>query len=215
MKRRYLLFIMVLTIIIPSKIKAICDDSEVSLMQQYSKDITYNYTYNEKNDKVTFDIIFTNLKNIISIKSPLDNKYYTNYSEITIKNLQPGEGYNFEIYSSNLCPSTPLKTLYIEMPGYNKYYNDKICEGIEEFKYCQKWINLPFGYDRLSSEVNKYKKEINEKKEKNKQTNNSFLAKLKKLIEKYFSTKYLLILSIMITLGIIIMVLRDRKSNLD
>lgn len=212
MKRRYLLLLLITILISPSKIKAICDDSKVSLMQQYSKDVTYNYTYVEKNDTVTFDITFTNLKNVVSIKSPLDGKYYTNYSEVTIKNLKPNIGYNFEIYSSSLCPSEPLKTLYITMPGYNKYYKDKICEGLEEFKYCQKWINLPFGYDRLKNEVENYKKKQEEQKKKEQKGNSTQFGKL---ISMIFSKNGLVILSIVITLGVVVMVLRDRKSNLN
>ena len=212
MKRRYLLLLLIAILILPSKIKAICDDSEVSLMQQYSKDVTYNYTYTEKNDAVTFDITFTNLKRIISIKNPLDGNYYTDYNEITIRNLQPNKGYNFEIYSSSLCPSEPLKTLYITMPGYNKYYKDKICEGLEDFKYCQKWINLPFGYDRLKNEIDNYKKKQENKQKKEEKSNSTQFGKI---ISMIFSKNGLVVLSIIITLGVVVMVLRDRKSNLN
>ena len=211
MKRRYALFLLITLFVLPSKIKAICNDSEVSLMQQYSKDVTYNYTYVEKNDNVTFDITFTNLKNILSIKNPLDNNYYTDYNEVTFKGLQPNKEYTFEIHSTGLCPTTAIKTLYIKMPGYNKYYKDKICEGLDDFKYCQKWINLPFGYDRLKSEIDNYKKKQEKQEEKN--TKND-LNQIKKYISMIFSKNGLVVLSIVITLGVVIMVLKDRRSDL-
>lgn len=214
MKRRYLVPVIMAILFLPSKIEAYCDNSTVSLMQQYSKDVTYSYTYNETNDNVTFDITFTNLKSTLLIKNPIDNKYYTNYSETTIKNLKPNTSYNFEIYASGLCPSTPLKTLYIELPGYNKYYKDEICNGLEEFKYCQKWINLPFDYEKLKSEVTKYKESLKEN-EPQKKKEETTLEKIKKIVSMIFSKEYLVVFSIMITIGVIVMVLRDRKSDLN
>lgn len=214
MKRRYLVLFILSILILPSKIEAICDNSSVSLMQQYSKDVTYSYTYKEIGDNVTFDITFTNLRSVISIKNPIDNKNYSGYDEVTIKNLKPNIGYNFEIYATSLCPSTPLKTLYIEIPGYNKYYNDKICEGLEEFKYCQKWINLPFNYERLKNEVTKYK-ELVAKKEGQKKKEETTFEKIKKFVSMIFTKNNLVILSVIVTIGVIVMVLRDRKSDLN
>ncbi|MDE5540013.1 MAG: hypothetical protein K2J20_05960 [Bacilli bacterium] len=94
--------------------------------------------------------------------------------------------YTITVYSSNKtgCPDTKLSTLYLTTPRYNDYSEWSICEGIEEYYLCYKYLSVDeVSENEFYNLAAKYK-EAKEKKqteddEKEKNKDKGFLGFLK------------------------------------
>ena len=124
-------------------------------------DITY-YPYDEGND-VRFNLIVTNASDFMFASDKNDvydsmNKNGEN-DEIRISNLIPGESYMFHFYAKDTnCFGTEIYNKKITLPNYNKFYNDAVCNGKEEFYLCNKWKEHNLSYDEFVKKVNEYQK---------------------------------------------------------
>lgn len=207
------IFLLFVLMIFPYETKALeCSDEQKYETQKLAYNVAYSYTYNEKDDKATFDITFTNLHNRLSIMDNSNNKVYSS-SEVVIKGLEPNREYSYDIYSAGFaCSSSSLRKINIKTPGYNKFYKDKICNGIEDFKYCQKWANIDIAYEELKREVSRYKLSLI--KQQNVEEETSQIGKVVNIIINIYTKYYYLILPTIIVLAIVFMIRDDKKSQL-
>ena len=72
-------------------------------------------------------------------------------------NVSPGT-YNIKIYGQTKSCDDLFENTMLYLPEYNKYSEDPLCKGIEEFVLCQPTYDKEIDYDTFVSRVNTYKK---------------------------------------------------------
>lgn len=210
---KYSLLIILSFILVPITIKgAVCSNSEKVTYQSLAKNISMSYEYTEENENAQFYATFTNVPEGFYLKN-LDTKetYYYTGSEMTIGGLEQGKKYRYGIYTTAFgCDSILLYTHYLNLPYYNPYYKDEICSGIENFKYCNKWINKKITYEEFKENVGKYLNKNNNVEKEEKIENISLFDILIDFYLKY----YIFVLPIIIVIGIVIIRKYNKKQDL-
>lgn len=216
MKKYSRMFILlVLFILFPKNVKAIaCENEDMVKWQSLAKNLTISYDAVEKNGQVDFAVTFSNMqKGLIVLDTKTGKKYSYTKPEFTISGLKAKASYRYEIYTSeDSCDHTLLFTLYANVPAYNSYYKDAVCEGIETYELCKKWKDVVYDYDEWKAKVIEYKNSLDKKgddlddPEKNK-------TWIEKIIEGYGKIYYIL-LPIIIVVGSIIIYVYNKKRDL-
>ncbi len=139
-----------------------CSNSELIDYKKYSDNITYRYDYVEQNNTVTFNVTISNLTPGIYL---LDENNQVRYdytgNDIVINNIQSGQSVYFSInVASGSCLDENLNFIRLQLPTYNPYYQDKVCEGYEYYKLCDKWSTHGLTYEKFLSNMEEYKKSL-------------------------------------------------------
>lgn len=210
MKRIFILIIIASLLVFPNRIKAECSDSEMIRLSNIANNINVSYTFNETTKK--FTIRFTNLTKDVTIKDVFNNKKYNQNTDIIINNVSSGS-YKFNMYS--MCDNELIKTKYIELPYLNNYYKNEECKGIEDYKYCRKWLNKKIDPEKWLQEIKKYKKSIenDNKKEEIVKTETSF-ARLKKIFINFYVSYYQFLLPCIVLTIIVVIIIKNKKDRL-
>ena len=169
MMRCYKLLILLAIILIPAKANALmCSNQDKVKFQKMAKNITTTYDYIEENGTVAFTVTLSNVPNDFVIQHlASDQEYRTENGEIVFNNMAAGTSYRFDVYTSDeACFLERLYSIYVNLPSYNPYYNDPICEGIENYKFCNKWQQVNLTYDEFVKEVNRYKASLKQPEKK-------------------------------------------------
>jgi len=211
MKKKILLCSMFLLFILPVK----ADTCSVTDKMKFKKmagfiETTY-YPYDEGNE-VRFSLIINNVD---------DFTYYTNkqltattgeYGELRFSGLIPGESYTFYFYAnSGNCLGTEIYNKTIVLPNYNKFYNDPVCNGKDEFYLCNKWKEHNLSYDEFVKQVNEYKPVEKQNIEINEENVKSFWDILIEIYLKYY---FVILIPIIIILISLIIYLRKKDDLL-
>lgn len=164
MKRFYALIVIIISFMfIPSSVNAsFCDYTELARLKNIANNINMSYHYVEQNEDVIFNITFSNLKEgikIIDLTNNLIYRYDVNSPlELNLNGYSDGKTYQFDIYAeSTNCENGKLLSLYANLPFYNKYYTNPICDGIESYTLCQKWYQHGFSNEEFIKRVKNYK----------------------------------------------------------
>ena len=151
---------LLLLLLIPISIKAECTNNEITRYKNLASNINNYYEYNEK-----FDITLYNVSNELIIKKLKDDipteeyKIDENSKQVKIGNIEPGTRITLGIYSKNKECDYRLRTININVPYLNKYYQDKVCENNDN-PLCSKWINTnSYTYEQFVYQVTKENKE--------------------------------------------------------
>lgn len=214
MKKLFKIFILSIIFLSPVQVNALmCSNKQKIQYQEMAKNIIANFEYVEANDDISFSIRISNIpQNFVIYDITNDRSYKYQGSELVIPNASKNTNYKFGSYYDSLeCEYQLLYTYYVNVPSYNKYYKDKICNGIEDYKLCSKWLNINYSYETWKSEVNKYinsleKKNVEEKKE----TTNNLLDK----ILDFYSDYYVYILPSIIVLCLMGVYAYNKKHDL-
>ena len=234
MSKKILLFIG-LFILLPMNAKAaLCENKDMIAYQEQAKNISVTYEYEETDDDIIFNIKFSNVPMQFTV---FDVDAFQNYfykgdgedftyvdafgiqsyipveSEFVIPNVEKNKSYKFQIFVNDWsCRYNIMYTHYITIPPYNKYYKDSLCKGIEDYKLCNKWVNVSrYTYDEWKDEVNKYinKKRIIPKEEEPEEIKGIF-----DYVIDFYLDYYYFILPIIIVLCIAGIVLYNKKHDL-
>ena len=134
MKKKIIM--MTLLALFPVSAKALkCDYAEQARLRKIASNVTTSYEYVENNDKVSFNIILTNITDEIYVQDYIDKNnpksyYFNGTSEIKITGYEPGTNVRYVIYpTKGNCTTSYLTNKYVNLPYYNKYYKDPLCEG--------------------------------------------------------------------------------------
>ena len=105
-----------------------------------------------------------------------------------------------------------LKTINLNLAPYNKYSEDSLCEGIEEFVLCQPTYDKEIDRETFESRINTYKrtKNKNQKTPEIKQEENEILVRVK---ENLVQIIIILIFIILIVITAIVTIKSIRKSR--
>lgn len=154
--KKYILLIVLL--FVPFKVEASCDNAEKVKLNKMASNVSFTYSYVEKNNTVTFDVTVTNMtKDLVLYDKNSDTEYKNTNKEITIKGYKPNVMARFFIYAKDdTCIASPISTYTINFPNYNPYYKDELCKEASDYMYCRKWINMPYNYDEFKQNIKKY-----------------------------------------------------------
>lgn len=212
MRRYFYLIVLMFFAFCPNIFAAVCSDNEKVNYQNLAKNITSSYSYVEENN--SFNITFTNVPNNFYIKN-IENETIYSYqnSEMILTGFTPGKSYKFGIYTTDFyCRNENLFNIYITLPYYNSFYKDALCEGIENYKYCMKFISNPISYEQFTVNVNNYKESLKDNSEEIIE-DNTFDKYFSYLLEFYLDYYYI-ILPVIIVISFIIIWKHNRKDDL-
>lgn len=199
---------------------AACTQEEINEFKKIEDQYTVKYEFNKTNKK--YDIYF--------VGSQPEKYFYQIYSDIKINCHRinettkkcidfPSDIYDIEIIGlTNTCDDV-LKTIQITLPEYNKYSEDPLCEGIEEFVLCNPTYAKKIDYDTFVSRVKTYKrtKEKNKQQEmieKNDNEKNETIEIIQKYIKEHIvSIIIIIIFVVLIIITIIVTAKSIRKSR--
>lgn len=212
MKKYYfaIVFLFVL-FIMPFKVSAECTYGEKVKLQKLATNVNFSYHYTETQYEMTFSITVSNLtSDIYMIDTSTGRIYNSNNEDFVIDGYKPGSTIRFDFYPKDqTCDTRSIFSNYVTLPFYNHFYKNKLCEGIEEFNYCQKWLKHNMTYKEFYEGVIAYKnRTINnpEKPIENKEWDI--------LIIEFWSKYYILILLGIIGICGVVMYFYDRKNTL-
>lgn len=186
----------------------ICDNKTLVRYKNIAGNITTTYDYIEENNDVKFFITFSNMSSELYMLDEND-KRYSSSSELILSDLKPGTSYKFRLYANNSDCETVLNTIYINLPYYNSYYKDPICDNLD-YKYCNKWQKNTFTYEEFVKNVEDYRKSL-EKEDDIKEKKESGIFDF---IVDFYVKNYYYILPTIIVLSIIYMIRNVRKDDL-
>lgn len=216
MSEKILFVCFMLMMMLPLNVDALdCDYAEQARLRKLATNITTSYTYEENGDNVVFTVTLTNMNSdLYIVDSTTGNRYdYNGNSEISIGGYTSGANIRYTIYTSKSnCVDTYLNIKYLNLPSYNKYYKDPLCEGLSDFSVCSKWQTINYSYEDFTKKVNEYKKSISSSdsaSEENESTGNSITDKIFDFILNY----YIYIAIGVSTLIVLIMFIKNKKNK--
>ncbi|MCM1053158.1 MAG: hypothetical protein NC483_04210 [Ruminococcus sp.] len=132
------------------------------------------YVYNKQYYRIRVSNVTEDLYVVLQKDNTKEKKTY-NYSEAVNGVISIDEpvstlinNYTITVYSSSKtnCPDTKLATRYITTPMFNDLSNSVLCEGIEEFYLCHKYLSVSTSFENYEDLMNKYRQgKLNEKGE--------------------------------------------------
>lgn len=214
MKKSFIIILISLFSLLPSNIYAlVCSNENKVGFQDKAKNISVNYEYQEIDNDVVFNIKITNIpENFIlyDMKNHIEYRYQG--PEISIPNLKKNTSYRYSVYVDDIaCNHEMLYIHYITLPAYNSYYKDEVCRGIEDYKLCNKWLNVTISYDEWKKDVLEYKNTLNQDTEtEEEETNENIFDK----IIDFYADYYIFILPTIIIASFIGMYFYNKKHDL-
>jgi len=195
-----------------------CEYSEISNLKLYISNINLSYDYYIKDNSAYFDITLSNLVPGLYFEDSITGNIYhyedTIDGEITLFDYRNTAG-NFKFYSAlKECYGVKLSNKYYQLPEYNYYYLDPICEQNRNFSLCQKWVKVNYSYSDFIKLIEDFKN-----KEQIEEENNENLVEyeknfLDKFVNFYTRNYYILLLGIII-ICTIVMLINKRKNKFD
>lgn len=197
---------LLLLLLIPISVKAECSNQELAKYKALASNINSYYEYNNN-----FNITVYNVSSDLKIVNKNDNSTYTNPSgigEIKINNINPGQNITLGIYPNNgECSDYRIRTIYVNLPYLNKYYNEEICINNSN-PLCSKWVNTNnYTKEQFINEVKEDKEEIIEKEPEPEVKTYSFL--------EFLGDFYIPILLVIIVSGSIAIYFINKKHKFD
>lgn len=212
MKKRWLV-VVAFFLFFPNIVKADCTVEEKIALSKMVSNVKITPIFREETEN--FSIIISNITPSIYFKDMTSKMVYENTGkEVEIYNLNPNTSYRIKFLSAiKACHGEAITSTYVNLPGYNKYYKDPLCEGLEDYKICQKWVNYHYDRETFEKEVKKIEKK--EEKQKQEIEEKSEVVKgmydyLGELYERY----YYIVLPIIIIACIITIVRLRKKEDL-
>lgn len=212
-KKKKILLTIISFIAFTSKTYAECTNEEVNAFKKISNE--YKVTYEMNTESKLYNLTFYDPapdKYTFVINGATDGDFIihdnNNYQYL---GLSPGE-YTVTIEGvTNTCKDV-LKTINLSLPKYNKYTEDPLCKGIEEFVLCQSTYDKDIDYETFKQRVEVYKKTKTENNIKTDDINKN------NAIVNYFKNNIGQISLITISLVLVIIVItliakRQKKSR--
>jgi len=209
-----LLLVLILFVLYPIQSKALmCNNESKVKYSEMAKNISVNYEYQEVDNDVIFNIKITNIPETFIIEDVRNHKTY-NYSssELVIPNVSKNTSYKFNVLKDDqFCSWEIFYTHYINIPAYNYYYKDEVCKGIEDYKLCNKWLNINLSYDEWKNKVIEYKNSLNQDDDIIRDEKGKSILDI--IIDFYLDWYYLILPSIII-ISLASIYLYNRKHDL-
>lgn len=159
--------------------------------------------YNPEPEKYTYEINSINNYIVCNISKTSDTEC----------NYIPPASYSINVVGNTDTCNTTLKRTFLRLNPYNKYSEDPLCEGIEEFVLCQETYDKEIDYETFVSRVNIYKEQKTTKQEEQKQPIID-VDKIKEYVEdNLFEVIIIAIFVILVIVTVIITIKSYKKSR--
>lgn len=164
-KLKYILFTLLILFLYSSLALAECNNEELIVEQEKASNIKITYKHlgevTKEDGSTIYNEFLVTARNVEEGQyihlSPLTNtNFITEDNEIKIT-LTTGK-WEYNIYSSK-CDSI-VKTINVNLPTFNMYSIDPLCEGIDgdDFALCSKYLNYEVSRETFEKKINEYKK---------------------------------------------------------
>lgn len=170
--------LLILLLVLPINVYAVYDvvdsrcttDIKESLREE-AENFTYSLSKNIEDNDVYYNLELLNIGNNIYILNPDDNTTY--YDDSTIKKIIPGSIIKLYIYGSNstYCEGYKVNTINIQVPYYNKFSTNDLCNGYESYALCLSTANLSITEEEFELRMNNYISSLNKEDIKEEETN--------------------------------------------
>lgn len=164
--KKIIFIILLLPVVVFAEASDECTYSDQVTLQSLAVHVNYAYEFNEDNE--TFSLIFNNVvDDIIIVYSNIDISTNDN-NQVIIKNIKPGTSFTASIKGSytNACTNVSLRTIRINVPYVNPYYNTNACIGYEEVSVCKsKFFDYEITASIFKNTIETYLKGLEEKNE--------------------------------------------------
>lgn len=217
-KVKKILFVFSLLVVVPNIVNAECEYNEKSKLQALSSNLNFTYNYKEIengiNSSASFSITIGNLNPNLYIvdQNNIRVVYYNNKKEITLNGYNPGSTIEFLIYgNSGECKGVEIMSNYITLPSYNRFYKDPVCNGVDDYKLCNRWSRVSLSYDDFVKKVNEYKEKIKPEELPNVEKELPLVEKIIKFLSKYS----ILLFGGIIVVCSVLMFYLNRKDDFD
>ena len=188
-KNKYIISTLVLSLLCMNKTYAVCTEQAREEFEKIEDQYKIIPEFNKQ--KKTYKLTIERAQ-----PHNYDYNFYIDYtymchdiSETIMEcyGIKPGEYEVNIVGQTNKCNEI-IKKQTLELLRYNEFFDDPLCEGIEEFVLCQEMYNKELDYETFVSRVNSYKKKKQEKNntenELNKTPKPTAIQKIKKNIEE-------------------------------
>jgi len=142
-----------LLILLPLSAKAYtCGYNEQADLRKMASNIQTSYDYYEYEGNAYFNVTLTNMNDRLYVVDTTTGRYYyyNGTSEITINGYPASSNIKYKIYPTKAnCMSSYLVIKYVNLPDYNKYYLDPLCEG-KNYAICNKWSRNTLTYEEFT-----------------------------------------------------------------
>lgn len=213
-KYYFCIVFLILLFAVPFYVKADCTYNEKVRLQKLAGNVNFSYHYTETEHSIIFNITVSNLTSeLYMIDQTTKKTYYANNEDFVIEGYTPGSTVQFDFYvRDSSCETKSIFTNYVTLPSYNPYYKNEICKGIEEYKFCQKWLKHNMTYKEFYNNVLNYKtKEIEKVKEEEKKVKEEFDWAI---VIDFWAKYYVYILLAIIIIGGVTLYLYDKNTDL-
>lgn len=193
-----------------------CNSEDKQRLQKLSNNINVTLEEINNNGNLYLNATFTGVAKDLRVFSEQKLVSFYNSSdnfigEAIVSGLFQGKTYTFIIYGKHTCVFDELRRITINVPVYNQYYNDSICNGLNEYKLCQKWANVDMSYEEFANKVKEYSETKKTTVNNSENKHNGHYFSFYNFYMKYFIyvlVALVLILSILIRLWI-----KENKRN--
>lgn len=116
-------------------LNAECSYKELKELNSFASHVETSYKYNETTG--LFDLTITNLGDKVFIRNGINDLFPTD-GQLTISNLALGSTFTSTIIGglNGECGGEILRTIRVNLPYLNKYYNSEKCLGHENLNIC-------------------------------------------------------------------------------
>lgn len=216
----YGLFVLILSFVFINNVNAECSYQERKSLLNEAKSVEAYFEPDLENNKFNLyiynltDNIFAKLENLKTKQSieihnyEFEGDHYT-YVENNISEMVT---YRLSIYSNvTECYSNKLTSKTINKGILNKFYNESVCKGAEEYVYCQPFLDkeITISDSEVIEKIEEYKRglEVDEKQEV---VESNFLFDFIKTYWKYI----LVFVLVAIVISVSVLTIKKRKGEL-
>ena len=184
-KNKYIILTLMMFGLQTQHISAACTQEELNEFKKNEDTYIMKYEYDKSTEKYNIYIEGKNnqLYNYIIYTDNAFECEETQDNRIKCHSFEPGN-YKIEILGQTATCDSVLKRKTLKIPKYNKYSEDPLCEGIEEFVLCNPAYSKDLEYETFVSRVETYKKNHASTKPTEEQKKPTGLTKVEDFIDK-------------------------------
>ena len=163
-----LILILIFLLILPFNVFAVyevtdsrCTTDIKLTLRDLASNVTYSISKIKDNDEVFYNMEILNIDSSIYVIDSIDNNIYN--IDSTIENITPGTIVKLNIYASDetYCEGYKIDTISVQIPYYNKYSENELCDGYEDYALCIENANVTITEDQFISQMNSYIASLN------------------------------------------------------
>ncbi len=219
-KNNFIIALMLTLFVFPFNIKALsyggCDYSEIAKLKSYVSNVNLSYDYRIIDNKAYFDITVSNMVPQLYFVDSVTKQNYMGFegTDITVRDVTNTSG-RLTFYSAlENCMGIKIGSKYYNLPTYNFYYLDPLCEENRDFALCKKWAEVNYSYDDFEKLINEYNSSTDEVIPDDEILVEYETTIVDKIVSFYTKYYYIILIGI-IVVCVTIMIISKRKNRID